>query len=147
MRNALKILVTLGAALFCASLIQAAPPSQNDKGPGAASCSDMPPATIEVVAVLCADTESSSVGNIPPNDFKKQQDKDGLVGKVVAAAFKLAQGKPCDADQKLRDYETSLVLLMLTADSPKAKISEAKGDQLHTDLVAAQAAVGSLVCQ
>jgi len=140
MKAAAKMLAVLSGVMLCASLAKAAPPS------GAASCTDMPNATIDALVKLCADTEISTVGAIPPNDFKKQQDKDGLVGKVVAASFKMAQGKPCDAYQKLRDYETSLVLLMLTADSQKAKISESKGDQLHIDLNAAQAAIGPMAC-
>jgi len=140
MKAAVRVLAVLSSVMLCTSLAKAAPPS------GAASCADMPTGTIGELKTLCTNTEGSSVGAIPPNDFKKQQDKDGLVGKVVNASFKMAQGKPCDADQKLRDYETSLVLLMLTADSPKAKISESKGDQLHIDLNAAQAAIGPMAC-
>lgn len=140
MKAAAKMLAVLSSVVLCASLAKAAPPSP------AAQCTDMPPGAILALDTLCTDTENSLVGPIPPNDFKKQQDRDGLVGKVVAASFKMAQGKPCDAYQKLRDYETTLVLLMLTADSPKAKISESKGDQLHIKLNAAQAAIGPMAC-
>ena len=140
MKAAVRVLAVLSSVMLCTSLAKAAPPSP------AAKCIDMPPGTIAALGTLCTDTEISAVGIIPPSDFKKQQDKDGLVGKVVAASFKMAQGKPCDAYQKLRDYETSLVLLMLTADSQKAKISESKGDQLHIDLNAAQAAIGPMAC-
>lgn len=138
MKGAVKVLAVLSSVMLCAPLAKAAPP--------AAKCADMPAGTISELVTLCTDTESSSVGAIPPSDFKKQQDRDGLVGKVVAASFKMAQGKPCDADQKLRDYETALVLLMLTADSPKAKISVSKGDQLQGDLNSAQAAIAPLQC-
>ena len=140
MKAAAKMLAVLSSVVLCASLAKAAPPSP------AAQCTDMPPGAILALDRLCTDTENSLVGAIPPSDFKKQQDRDGLVGKVVAASFKMAQGKPCDAYQKLRDYETTLVLLMLTADSPKAKISESKGDQLHIKLNAAQAAIGPMAC-
>ncbi|MDH3320653.1 MAG: hypothetical protein OEO84_13315 [Betaproteobacteria bacterium] len=140
MKAAAKMLAVLSSVVLCASLAKAAPPSP------AAKCIDMPTGTILALGTLCTDTENSLVGAIPPNDFKKQQDRDGLVGKVVAASFKMAQGKPCDAYQKLRDYETTLVLLMLTADSTKAKISELKGDVLQIDLVAAQAAIGPMAC-
>ena len=138
MEGAVKMLAVLSGVMLCASFAKAAPP--------AAACADMPGGTIVALVTLCTDTESSSVGAIPPSDFKKQQDRDGLVGKVVAASFKMAQGKPCDADRKLRDYETALVLLMLTADSPKAKISVSKGDQLQGDLNSAQAAIAPLQC-
>lgn len=133
------MLAAFAGVMLGASVARAAQP--------VATCSQMPAGTLPALVTLCADTESSTVGSVPPSDFLKVQDRDGLVGKVVAAAFKMAQGKPCDADLKLRDYETALVLLMLTADSPKAKISVSKGDQLQGDLNSAQGAIAPLQCQ
>jgi len=101
---------------------------------------------------LCRETENSTVPGHPSRsiggaDFKKQQDRDGLVGKVVAASIKLEQCKPSDADRKLNDYETTLAMLMLTADSPtKAKISGDRGDILKGYLNAAQYAIATYVC-
>jgi hypothetical protein len=131
----------LASVIPSVSFAQAGPP------PKPASCSYMPAGTIAVLVTLCDNTEYSSVGTVPPNDFKKPADKDGLVGKVVAAAFKMAQGKPCDAYQKLHDYETSLYLLALTAETAKAKISDSKADQLKWDLNTAQGAIARLSCQ
>lgn len=127
----------LASVIPSVSFAQAGPPSKP------AYCSEMPGESIEVLRELCRETE---VANIP-NDFKKKADRDGLVGKVVAAAFKMAQGKPCDAYQKLRDYETSLDLLTLTAGTAKAKISESKADLLQEDLNAAMGAIAPISCQ
>jgi hypothetical protein len=140
MKIAVKMLAVLSSVMLCASVATAARP------PGPAKCYEMPAETIMELNILCDHTENSSLGNVPPYDFLKQHARDGLVGKVVAASFKMAQGKPCDADQKLYNYRTTLSMLMLTAGGPKAKISGSKGDQLHTDLNAAQAAIAPLPC-
>lgn len=137
----------IGSMLMGATLIFSASFAQAQSLPKSASCADMPNGTLPVLVTLCGDTETPNVGSIPPNDFKKPADRDGLVGKVVAAAYKMAQGKPCDAYQKLRDYETALELLVLTAGTPKAKISESKGDQLKGDLNVAMDALAPLPCQ
>jgi len=137
----------MGSTLMCTTLILSASFSQAAPPPKPASCADMPGGTSLELTTLCADTETSSVGSVPPNDFKKQADRNGLVGKVVAAAYKMAQGKPCDAYQKLRDYETALELLVLTVGTPKTKIGESKGDQLKGDLNAAMDALSPLPCQ
>ena len=135
----------LASVIPSVSFAQAGPP------PKSASCSDISTSstdvTIEALRTLCIHTQESSVGPVPQYDFKKQADEDGLVGKVVAAAFKMAQGKPCDAYQKLRDYETSLDLLTLTAGTAKAKISESKADLLQEDLNAAMGAIAPISCQ
>lgn len=136
----------LSSVILSASFAQAGPP------PKSASCSDISTSStdvtiIEALRTLCIHTQESSVGTVPQYDFKKQADEDGLVGKVVAAAFKMAQTKPCDAYQKLRDYETSLYLLALTAETAKAKISDWKADQLKGDLNIAMDAIAPISCQ
>lgn len=131
----------LSSVIPSVSFAQAGPPQRP------ASCSYMPAGTIAVLVTLCDNTELTSVGSVPPNDFKKQADRDGLVGKVVAASFKMAQGKPCDAYQKLRDYQTDLKLLDLTAETAKPKILERKADQLQTDLNFAMDAIAPISCQ
>lgn len=133
--NTTKMLCAMlmfGTMILSASFAQAAPNS--------VSCTSVQMS--EVLFKLCDDTAKSLV----PEDFKKQADRDGLVGKVVAAAYKMAQGKPCDAYQKLRDYETNLELLVLTVGTPKAKIAEAKGDQLKGDLNAAMDDLAGVPC-
>ena len=41
-----------------------------------------------------------------------QKDLDGLQGKVNEAIAKTAEGKTCDATQKLRDYKSKLTNLL-----------------------------------
>jgi len=127
----------LVSMIIGASIAQAGPP------PKPANCVDMPLGTLDVLVTLCTDTENSSV----PEDFKNPADRDNLVGKVVAASYKMAQGKPCDAYQKIRDYETKLDLLALTVGTPKAKIAQGKLDQLYNDLNAAMDAIAPIPCQ
>jgi|GEM_PF-2368224 len=52
--------------------------------------------------------------------FTNQKDLDALQGKVTEAMDKTAEGKTCDATQKLRDYESKL-LNLLGATKPKVE--------------------------
>jgi hypothetical protein len=52
--------------------------------------------------------------------FTNQKDLLGLQGKVAEAMDKTAEGKTCDATQKLRDYESKLSNL-LGATKPKVE--------------------------
>lgn len=70
--------------------------------------------------------QGSAVSDAYP--FKNQVDKDGLLNKVAAADAKLDVNKPCDAEQKLDNYGTSLDNLLGTTSNPaKAKIYENYG--------------------
>lgn len=53
--------------------------------------------------------------------FTNSKDLIGLQGKVTEAQAKLAEGKDCDATQKLRDYDSKLRQLFSAA---KPKVSE-----------------------
>jgi hypothetical protein len=53
--------------------------------------------------------------------FTNSKDLTGLQGKVTEAQAKLAEGKDCDATQKLRDYQSKLDKLLGAA---KPKVSE-----------------------
>jgi len=52
--------------------------------------------------------------------FTNDKDLISLQGKVREAQEKLADGKDCDATQKLRDYESKLMKLFV-ADKPKVE--------------------------
>ena len=54
-------------------------------------------------------------------EFTNDKDRTGLQGKVTEAQAKLAEGKDCDATQKLRDYDSKLAKLFSAA---KPKVSE-----------------------
>jgi len=54
-------------------------------------------------------------------EFTNSKDLTGLQGKVTEAQAKLAEGKDCDATQKLRDYDSKLTQLLGAA---KPKVSE-----------------------
>ena len=54
-------------------------------------------------------------------EFTNSKDLTGLQGKVTEAQAKLAEGKDCDATQKLRDYDSKLTKLFSAA---KPKVSE-----------------------
>jgi hypothetical protein len=54
-------------------------------------------------------------------EFTTDKDRTGLQGKVTEAQAKLAEGKDCDATQKLRDYQSKLDKLLGAA---KPKVSE-----------------------
>lgn len=128
-------ILALASVMFCVTFAQAIPPAKS------LTCNDMPVwsnlwPTFEE---LCTQTQAAE-------GFKNQQDKDGLVGKVVNATWKLDPNsfKPCDADKKLGDYDTKLDLLEM---SLKEKVSASTAIALRSYLNAAVSSIATYQCQ
>lgn len=133
-------ILALASVMFCVTFAQAIPPAKSPL-----TCNENMPTWSGYNSQwssfwnLCKATEDAV-------DFKNDQDKDGLVGKVVNAAWKLDPNsfKPCDADKKLGDYDTKLDLLEM---SLKEKVSASTAIALRSYLNAAVSSIATYQCQ
>jgi len=90
---------------------------------------------------LCDATDIATVGALNQGyDFKKQNDHDTLVSKVVGAALKYDQGKDLRGESKLAEYGTKLNGMNCSPSESKPKIQCTLQTELNTDLITAQGA-------